>query len=209
MIPPDFDRARIYALERLERELAPNLFYHSLAHTRDEVVPAAQRLAALEGVEDILLLLLLTAAYYHDIGFLRSREDHERASVGIAQELLPTFDYRPAQIRIIDQTILSTAASETPRTLLEMILVDADFDVLGTEAYHRRSLDLRRELEAFGTTYGDEEWYRIQVNLLETHRYCTRAAHRLRDAGRQRNLALARGSLAACRSRAGAAATPP
>ena len=199
MNAPDFDRARAYALERLERELPRNLFYHSLVHTRNEVVPAVQRLAALEGVEGGLLLLLLTAACYHDIGFLRSRQDHELASVSIAQEVLPTFGYRPAQIRIIDQTILSTAASETPHTLLEMILVDADFDILGTEAYQCRSDDLRRQLAAFGTTSSDEEWCRTQVDLLETHRYRTRAAHRLRDPGRQRNLELARGLLTACR----------
>ena len=59
MDQPDFKRARQYALERLERELPPTLIYHSLAHTRDDVVPAAERLAALpvgsgRKAEDIL-----------------------------------------------------------------------------------------------------------------------------------------------------------
>ena len=34
MPEPDFEGARQYALERLARELAPMLRYHSLAHTR-------------------------------------------------------------------------------------------------------------------------------------------------------------------------------
>ncbi len=47
MSTPDFERARQYALERLERELPASLTYHCLAHTQDDVVPAVERLAAL------------------------------------------------------------------------------------------------------------------------------------------------------------------
>jgi uncharacterized protein len=200
MNQPDFEGARDYALERLERELAPSLFYHSLAHTRDEVAPAAQRLAALEGVEGEPRLLLLTAAYYHDIGFLQQRQDHESASVCIAQEALPAFGYTPTQIGTISQIILTTAASQTPRTLLEEIMVDADLDVLGTEAYRRRSLDVRRELEAFGVASSDEGWYRGQLDLLQSHRYRTQSARRLRDAGKQRNLEFVKSVLEALRA---------
>jgi uncharacterized protein len=196
---PDLESARRYALERLGRELAPTLYYHSLEHTRDEVVPAAGRLAALEGVAREARLLLLTAATYHDIGFLRQRDDHERASVSIAQEVLPGFGYHPAQIQTISQIILATAASQAPRTLLEKILVDADLDVLGTEAYHRRSLDVRRELEAFGSTISDEDWYRSQVDLLQSHAYLTPSARQLRDAGKQENLRMVRALLEAVR----------
>jgi uncharacterized protein len=192
---PDFEGARDYALKRLERELAPSLFYHSLAHTRDEVAPAAERLAALEGVEGEPRMLLLTAAYYHDIGFLRQRDDHESASVAIARETLPAFGYGQAQIQAIGRMIMATSTSREPRTLLEKILVDADLDALGTEAYHRRSMDVRREMEAFGSTMSDAEWYRSQVELLQSHRYWTQAAQRLHDAGKQRNLELVKARL--------------
>jgi uncharacterized protein len=196
----DFESAREYALKRLERELAPSLCYHSLAHTRDEVAPAAQRLAALEGVEGDARLLLLTAAYYHDIGFLKQRHDHEIASVSIVEEALPAFGYHPAQIQTIGQIILATATWQAPCTLLEQILVDADFDVLGTEAYPRRSLDVRRELEAFGVTTSDEGWYRGQLDFLQSHRYWTQSARQLRDAGKQRNLEFAKSVLEALRA---------
>ena len=76
---PDFDSARAYALRRLEHELSPALCYHSVVHTRDDVVVAAERLAALEGVDDAALLLLRTAAYFHDLGFLEQRDQHENA----------------------------------------------------------------------------------------------------------------------------------
>lgn len=38
---PDFEQAVQYALGRLERELSLKLCYHSLEHTRDDVVPAS------------------------------------------------------------------------------------------------------------------------------------------------------------------------
>jgi uncharacterized protein len=202
MNQPDFEGARDYALERLERELAPSLFYHSLAHTRDEVAPAAQRLAGLEGVAGEPRLLLLTAAYYHDIGFVKQRQDHEIVSVSIAEAALPAFGYQPAQIQIVRQIIMATAAGQTPHALLEQILVDADLDVLGTKAYTRRSLDIRREWEAFGSTMSDEEWYQGQVQLLESHRYWTQAARQLRDAGKQRNLELVRARLESLQTKA-------
>jgi predicted metal-dependent HD superfamily phosphohydrolase len=198
---PDFDCAREYALKRLERELAPSLVYHSLAHTRDEVAPAVQRLAALEGVKGVPLLLLLTATYYHDIGFLKQRHDHELASIAIAKETLPAFGYHPLQIQTMAQIILATAAWQAPRTLLEQILVDADFDVLGTEAYAHRSLDLRRELEAFGVWSSDEAWYRGQLDFLQSHRYWTQSARRLRSAGKQCNLELVKAQLEALQAR--------
>jgi uncharacterized protein len=50
MHQPDFERAKQYALERLEQDLSPALTYHCLTHTRDDVMPAAERLAALKRV---------------------------------------------------------------------------------------------------------------------------------------------------------------
>ena len=43
--------------------------YHSVAHTKD-VVKAATRIAKAEGVEGDELTLLLTAAWFHDSGYI-------------------------------------------------------------------------------------------------------------------------------------------
>src|SRR3954471_23487260 len=97
----NFEHARAYALQRLERELPPALTYHSLAHTRDDVAPATLRLAAIAGVSGHQRMLLHTAAYFHDIGFVMQRADHESIGVQIAADVLPSFGYSPAQIEII------------------------------------------------------------------------------------------------------------
>ncbi len=184
----DFDGARQHAMERLARELSPLLVYHSLAHTRDDVVPAAERLAALEAVEGEALLLLRTGAYYHDIGYVEQRDDHESVSIRIVRQALPSFGYSPEQIDVVCDLVATTRLPQTPHTLIEKIIADADLDMLGRDDYWTRNEDLRREWTFFGLHVTDEEWYRNQLTFLSQHHYFTRAAHRLRDATKQANI---------------------
>ena len=184
-----------YAIDRLERELYPKLCYHSLWHTCDEVVPAAERLAVLEGVTGQDLDLLITAAYFHDLGYVdvtgvtpedkRKQERHEARSIEIALEVLPGFGYNPEQLQAIRGMILATKLPQTPHTLLEKILVDADLDSLGREDFWDRSFTLRQEMSWYGVKFSDEQWYIGQLDFQRTHRYFTKAARSLRDAGKQ------------------------
>jgi uncharacterized protein len=189
MRQPDFEKARDYALERLEQELYPHLYYHSLGHTRDEVVPAAERLAGDLGVTGMDFVLLLTGAYFHDIGYIEKREGHELTSARIAAEALPGFGYSPEQIETIRRIILATKMPQSPQTLLEEIMADADLDVLGRDDFLKRSLDLRAELAALGISSSEEAWYRSQLEFLQAHHYFTPAAHRLRDKKKRKNIA--------------------
>ncbi len=201
MKQPDFEQARRYALERLEQELSLQLVYHSLWHTRDDVAPAAERLAALEGVTGEDLLLLKTAAFYHDIGFIERRVDHEEAGARIAAEVLPGFGYNPMQIELIRGMILATKVPQSPTTRLEQILADADLDVLGREdVFLLRLQNLRDELAAFGVVMTDEEWYNAQLKFLQAHRYFTPAARSLRDTQKKHNLEIIIGLVGQFRS---------
>ncbi len=185
---PDFPGARQYALDRLATELSPNLVYHCLAHTRDEVVPALERLAELEGVTGEPLLLLRTAGYFHDIGFVERYLDNEVVAVRIAEQALPRFSYTPDQIKTITGIILVTRLPQTPHNHLEEIMADADLDGLGREDFIEREQALRAEWATLGRIYTEEEWYRDQVRFLQSHRYFTKSARRLRDPGKKRNI---------------------
>jgi uncharacterized protein len=184
---PDVTAAQQYALDRLERELDPRLWYHSLAHTRDDVLPAAEQLAALEGIADADLLLLRTAALFHDIGFLVTRVEHERAGVQVMRGALPHFGYAPGEIARIGAMIMATRLPQTPNTLLERILADADLDLLGRTDFRERNNELRKELQAFGDQRSNAEWYANQLAFVTSHTYWTPAARRLRDAQKAHN----------------------
>ena len=188
-MPLDFSGAKRYALGRLEQELPPALTYHSLAHTRDEVVPAAERLATLEGVAGEPRLLLLTAASFHDLGYLETRAGHEEPSFRIAREVLPGFGYAPGQIEIIGGLIRATRLPQTPHTRLEEIMSDADYDVFGADNFWLRVQALRDELAAFGAVFSDEQWYADQLNYISAHRYFTASARRLNDKAKQQHIA--------------------
>lgn len=187
---PDFEGARAYALGRLERELSPKLIYHSLVHTRDGVVAASKRLARMEKVDGEALVLLLTAAYFHDIGFVVQCEDHEEVGCSIVEQALPQFHYGSDQILAIKRMILATKLPQNPETRLEEILADADLDVLGRDDFLVRSLELQMEREAYGSPTTEAEWYVIQLHFLQTHRYWTKSAQLLRDYKKEENIAL-------------------
>lgn len=184
----NFEAARLYALERLEKELPETLFYHSLFHTREEVASAAQRLAAWEkvGYEDTQLLL--TAVYYHDLGFVQQSQGHEALSARMAAEILPRFGFLPEQIQAIQGMVMATQLPQTPHNLLEALIADADLDNLGQEAFFKRSQDLRRELAASGVVLSQEEWYTRQLRFMEMHRYFTNAAITLRGPQKEENI---------------------
>ncbi|MCE7858874.1 MAG: HD domain-containing protein [Chloroflexi bacterium CFX2] len=135
MDTPRFEEAWAYALHRLENGLSPKLLYHSVSHTRDDVVPGVSRLAAMEGIEGIELSLLITAAWFHDLGFVKQPQYHELISVRIATEVLPDYGFAYDQVETVKWAILATALPQKPQNLLEAILTDADLDVLGREDY--------------------------------------------------------------------------
>ncbi len=185
---PDYEAAIRYAVGRLERELAPELTYHNLWHTVEDVLPAVRRLAALCGVDGEDACLLEVAAAFHDIGYVVQRHEHERASAEIAAQVLPGFGFTSTQVAAVQGMILATRLPQSPRTPLDEILADADLDNLGRDDALARSLALRTELAALGTAVPEAEWYRRQWRFLREHRYFTSAARNQRDQGKQKNI---------------------
>ena len=77
-----------YALLRLTTELAPELTYHNLSHTLEEIMPTVLCLAEVCGLSLQERHLLQVAAAYHDIGFIDTYAEHERAGIFIMAQIL-------------------------------------------------------------------------------------------------------------------------
>ena len=183
------ERAQQYVTRRLEKELSPGLYYHNVRHTARDIGPAVKRFARGEGVKGEDLDLLLTAAWFHDFGFVETRAGHEAVGARIAGEVLPRFGYSASQIRVVQETIMATLLPQSPVTLLGQILADADLDVLGRDDFMLRNNNLRRELAFFGEEFTDEQWLSGQLKFVESHVYFTAAARRIRDAGQAGSVA--------------------
>jgi uncharacterized protein len=184
----NFEQAKQYALYRLEHELSPNLLYHGIKHTRDDVVPTVEMLAGREGIKEEALYLLLTAAWFHDLGFVKQPAYHELISARIASEILPGFGYTEAQVEIIRWIIFATVIPQAPTTILGKIMADADLGVLGRDDFMFCNGNLRHELAFFGKESADAVWFTGQLKFLETHSYFTLSAHTLWDAGQLKNI---------------------
>jgi predicted metal-dependent HD superfamily phosphohydrolase len=159
----------------LRRKLPKHCYYHGVHHTL-AVERAVTRLAAAEGVTGTDLVLLKTAALYHDSGFMVKYRDNEAAGCALARTTLPAYGYANEDIETICGMIMATRLPQCPRTRLEEILCDADLGHLGTAAAAAVSDTLRQELEVRGVSFTDQEWLEFQVDFLVKHRYFTAAA---------------------------------
>lgn len=187
ILPMDFAGAKNYIIERLSIELASDLYYHGLHHTLD-VCNSVEKLARKENVKGTNLLLLQTAAYFHDAGFLEQYRDNEPIAVRIAQETLPQFGYTCEQIDIVGNIILATRIPQCPQTHLEQVMCDADLDYLGREDFHSIADRLKLELMEHGIVQSEREWNEIQSRFLQKHTYFTQTAKATREPLKQKHL---------------------
>ena len=176
----DFTRAKEYITQRLVNDLSSDLYYHGAHHTF-AVVKAVAQLAALEGVSKPEYNLLLTAAYFHDSGFLFEYSSNELFATQLTKDVLPEFDYSEQEIIEVNKIILATQSHLKPSSLLEEIMCDADHDYIGTDEYYSIAKTLRKELATQGVRYDDLEWIKIQHTYLTSkHTYYTQTANKLR-----------------------------
>ncbi|HMI02066.1 MAG TPA: HD domain-containing protein [Pedobacter sp.] len=182
-----FKEACEFILDKLRDELPSHLTYHSIYHTLD-VCGAAKRIGRLENITATEMKLLLTAACYHDCGYLTTTTGHEEQSCNFAEEFLPGFGYSNDAIAEICVMIRATRIPQAPQTPLAQILADADLDYLGREDFFTISEQLFLEFIALGLITGKEEWNRVQIKFFENHRYFTATAINLRQVYKEKNL---------------------
>lgn len=188
MSEPDYTQAINYAFEQLATNLSPDLTYHSLWHTKEDVVPSCIRLSGLAGISDEEIQLLEVAGAYHDIGFIEQYATHELTSARIVAQVLPGYGFSGRAIDTILGMIMATRLPQSPRNLLEEIIADADLDVLGRGDFMSRNAALRQELLNKGREIGLKPWYEGQVAFLKNHEYFTPTAKMLRGKRKQENL---------------------
>jgi hypothetical protein len=174
-------------LTKLENELPKNLYYHNLKHTID-VITEVEIIGRKENISDADMLLIKTSALFHDTGFILSYAEHEECSVKMARHILPKYFYNQQQIDDISQIIMTTKFPPQPKTVLEMIICDADLDYLGRTDFIPVSGNLYRELKEHGKIKNIDDWNRLQIKFIENHQYFTETAREMRDVNKNRQL---------------------
>ena len=173
-----------HVLDLLEQKLPEGLFYHNLKHTVD-VVTEVELIGWAEGISDEEILLLKTAALFHDSGHTLEYDNHEFHGAQIAQKILPKYNYSPEQIEKICEIILSTKIPPKPKNLLEEIICDADLDYLGRTDFIPVSNTLFEELKIRNVIGCINDWNKAQLKFISNHQYFTKTARKLREVNKQ------------------------
>jgi adenylate cyclase len=171
-------------LDKLEMDLPGYLFYHNVKHTVD-VVTEVELIGWAEGCSDEEILLLKTAALFHDAGHIVAYDNHEFYGTQIAMEMLPGFNYTPDQIERICSIIMSTKLPPKPTNILENIICDSDLDYLGRSDFIPVSNTLYEELKAQNKMGSLNDWNKIQVKFISGHQYFTKTARSLREVNKK------------------------
>lgn len=192
----DHRAAKAFILAKLKAELPPTRTYHSLEHTLDvyaSVIDIGER----EGVAGLDMILLTTAALFHDAGFIHVDLEHEAESCRITRQHLPQWGFSADQVARICDMIMATRIPQAPHDKLSRILCDADLDYLGRGDFFSIGHTLFEELRAYKVLTTEHEWNVIQDRFLSRHHYHTGTNRALREPRKQQHLAEIRRMLAA------------
>ncbi|WP_345252589.1 Pycsar system effector family protein [Flaviaesturariibacter amylovorans] len=179
-------RAQAYVSDLFRQKVNPMFAFHNLGHT-EQVVAAAQELAAHYPLSDEDQYVLLLAAWFHDTGFSSGKaEDHEKESIRLATGFLQGEGVEPHIVQRVSSCIQATRMPQSPLSTVEKILCDADLYHLGAPDYKKINGMLRAEQEAyFGKELPKKEWRQRNIEFFETHQYFTEYAQQHREPKKQ------------------------
>jgi HD superfamily phosphodiesterase len=183
-------KAEKYVFSLLTKELNSNYLYHNLSHTQ-RVVNATKELIEGEQISEVDANVLLFAAWFHDVGYIKGTENHEEASVRIATTFLEEYNYDDSIIEQVSQLIRATKMDTEPESILEKIMKDADCNHLAKKSFSDISDLLKEEVNlVHDKGYSDAEWIEQNIQFLANkHHFYTNHAQEHWQQGKDKNLA--------------------
>lgn len=174
-------------LDRLENELPVTLYYHNVKHTVD-VVTEVELIGWAEGLNDEEILLLKTAALFHDAGHTIDYDEHEYHGTELVKKFLPECGYSEEQINKICSIIMATKLPPQPVDIYQEIICDADLDYLGRSDMIPVSNTLYKELHEQNKIGTLNDWNKLQLKFISSHSYFTKTARSLREVNKQKQI---------------------
>lgn len=163
-------------------------FFHNYNHTK-ETTAAGKKIAEGMQVSDAEIETILLACWFHDIGLLHSRENHEKKSASTAEFFLKKHAVSEEKIMTVKGCIMVTKIPQKPASLLEKVVCDADMFHLGMDNYFERNTLLRQEFEVSKKkSYSDVEWWLLNKEFFQEHQYFTPYARQRYNSQKNLNL---------------------
>lgn len=183
-------KAEKYVFSLLTKELNAAYLYHNVSHTQ-RVVNATKELIEGEGISETDANVLLLAAWFHDLGYVKGSDSHEEKSVQIAANFLEEYNIDESIIKEVSTLIRATKMGQEADSVLEKIIKDADCFHFSGKGYSDISDLLREELHAVNDKkFTDAEWIQENIAFLSTqHHYYTNYAQEHWQQGKDKNIA--------------------
>lgn len=168
------EQAQTRVTEIFRTKVDPKFVFHNLDHTQ-QVVMAAEEIAAYYNLNEEDRFVLLLAAWFHDTGFSSGHpEEHEKESIRMATDFLQQNGVDPETIQRVSSCIQATRMPQSPLSQVEKIMCDADLYHLGTDDFKKMNQALRQEQEAYNNKeFSKKEWRQRNIEFLESHQYFT------------------------------------
>jgi predicted metal-dependent HD superfamily phosphohydrolase len=173
-----------------------SLFYHNLKHTK-EVVTAVRTIGEGCQLSQPELDILVTAAWFHDVGHLYPNEDPIPVSVKFAQDFLSKENASPEFIEQVIGCIRATDMPQKPQGLLQEIICDADMAHLAGKDYEFWAEALRKERKLISSKkIKREKWNAENLKFFKNHHYFTDFAEEHFGPGKNKNYLSLKANLA-------------
>lgn len=181
-------KAGYYVKTILAEQLPDTCSFHNTAHTT-RVVDSAKLIAQAEGIDNKGTEILLLAAWFHDIGYIKSSEGHEETGMAMAEEFVRQEHLAEEEITKVKDLIKATEKDHIPQNKLEEIIRDADTMHLGDSTFFTITELLRAEPKNGAKVRCSKlEWMKQNIIFFEKHRYYTGFAQKNWDSGKEENL---------------------
>ena len=149
------------------------LVYHNLNHT-EHVIKHAVEIGNHYQLSDRDFFIVQCACWFHDVGYLDGRDQHEKKGAEAAAIFLRSLEVNEETIQEIQGCIMATKMPQSPKNLLQQIVCDADLYHLGSQDFKDRNKLMRKETMAVCNKEIDKNLWRLgTLQLLESHHYHT------------------------------------
>jgi predicted metal-dependent HD superfamily phosphohydrolase len=166
--------AQNYVTDLYQTKVSKSIHFHTLQHTQ-EVLAASEKMAEYYQLADEDRFALSLAAWFHDTGYSGgTAKGHEDLSAELAIKFLNEHHVSHSVIEKVKGCINATKIPQSPASLIEQIICDADLFHLGTPDFKDKNRLLREELNDFGGhDLSKKDWRRLNIDFLEKHNYFT------------------------------------
>ena len=182
-------KAEQFVTNYLNDNLDKTFVYHNIAHTQRVVTKVNELIEEVE-LSDNEKELLLLAAWFHDTGFTKTIDGHEKEGVKIAIGFLKSENASEETIKNVSEIILATQMHYVPKNTLEGLIRDADCAHVSSKNYEDYSSLLRKEWElTLDKKVSKSEWLQENISFVTNHSFYSAFATSKWEKRKGKNLA--------------------